>query len=398
LVLWRLLPTVAASQTPNVADGPWSGQVQCVLSARGTNYQDDQTHTWRLTGEPPRVAGSVRFWPAVWSVQGSGKRLLPSQTRAAGPSESWTTAVPETSAPIAIYEFPATGTFRIHSQHTQLFADAAIQVTASTGQTSASRVWEWSVPSIVDDVKKTTISGSRTNTVANGPGWRRPADAVTTETCTWNLTRGLGATLAPTWTGSARCEVVADGGAEYSEQVTHVWTISGAARKSHGTAETYDATWSVTGEGKNAGLRPAGSLGLPPEQKYWSNWKTNVPPTDLQLTIDVTKAQVAVTAPPARLRSPASAVTGQKAWALVSYPASCAGFGSIGNPWCYAHSPEAIAFAVDEWAFPKIESKTTSPRVSGSRKAPAAGPISPMQPSTVVPTASCTWDFIQVGR
>jgi hypothetical protein len=154
----------------------------------------------------------------------------------------------------------------------------------------------------------------------------------------------------------------------------------------------------VTGQGKNEGLTQPGSLGLPPLQKYWSNWKTSVPTTNLHLTIEVTNGQLAVMAPPARLRSAGNAAVGQKAYALMSYPAECQGFGSLGNPWCHANSPEGIAFAVDEWAFPKIESKATSPRVSGSRTSKAAQPISPMQPSTVVPSASCTWDFIQVGR
>jgi hypothetical protein len=407
LMLWRVLAGTAASQVPNVADGPWSGQIQCVLSARGSNYQDDQTHTWRLTGEPPKVAGSVRLWPAVWSVQGKGQRLLSTQTRTGaavlgGPSESWTTVVPDTSAPIAIYEFPGTGTFRIHSQHTQGYADGAIQVSASSGATSASRAWEWTVPSIVEDVQKKTISGSRTATVTNGPGWRRPAEVATTETCTWNLTRAPieSPTLALTWTGSARCNVVADGGTEYREQMMHVWTISGAARKIQGTTETYDATWSVTGDGRNEGLwhKAATDIFTASPQKYTSNWKTSVPPMNSQLTIDANKGQVAVIAPPTRLKSAASAVTGQKSYSIVTYPPSCAGFGSLGNPSCYANSTQAIGFAVDEWEFPKIESKTAGPRVSGSRTAPSARPISPMQPSTVVPTASCAWDFIQVGR
>src|SRR5262245_1307787 len=97
-----------AQSAPSAADGPWSGQAQCVVSTRATNYQDVQTHTWRITGGPPQVTGSTRHWPAVWSVQGTGSRILSSSNPGAaaiaattgGPSESWTHTVPETSAPI----------------------------------------------------------------------------------------------------------------------------------------------------------------------------------------------------------------------------------------------------------------------------------------------------------
>ena len=86
------------------ADGPWSGWAQCVLKTTAANYEETQTHTWRITGGPPRVTGSTRHWPAVWNVQGSGQRLISSGNPGAaaitantgGPSESWTIAVPET--------------------------------------------------------------------------------------------------------------------------------------------------------------------------------------------------------------------------------------------------------------------------------------------------------------
>src|SRR5262245_45593014 len=102
------LPTAGRS----VADGPWAGEIVCVMSTRGTNYQEEQTRGWRLTGEPPTGTGSVRFWPAMWSVQGQGSKG----------EERWTIAVTERSAPIAIYEVPGPGgnnSLRIESQHAQ---------------------------------------------------------------------------------------------------------------------------------------------------------------------------------------------------------------------------------------------------------------------------------------
>ena len=72
---------VRAQAQVSVADGPWSGQMQCVLSVRGSDYQDDLTHTWRITGGPPEIVGMFRKWPAVWSVQGSGSRQLAQRRR-----------------------------------------------------------------------------------------------------------------------------------------------------------------------------------------------------------------------------------------------------------------------------------------------------------------------------
>src|SRR5215510_463042 len=73
------------TQVSSPAAGPWSGQAQCVLSTRATNYQDDQTHTWRLTGAPPVMVGSTRHWPAVWTVQGKGRRANASVTARSAP-------------------------------------------------------------------------------------------------------------------------------------------------------------------------------------------------------------------------------------------------------------------------------------------------------------------------
>src|SRR5687767_12891930 len=57
------------AQTPSAADGPWGGWARCVLVARGGNYVDEQVHTWRITGPKPRVTGSIRHWPGVWTAE-----------------------------------------------------------------------------------------------------------------------------------------------------------------------------------------------------------------------------------------------------------------------------------------------------------------------------------------
>lgn len=174
------------AQAASAADGPWSGQAQCVLSTRGTNYQDDQTHTWRITSGPPLVTGAARHWPAVWSVQGSGSRTI------GAASDSWTTNVPETSAPIAVWEVPGlrgANRLRIGSQHAQKTAGGAVRVKASSGENFAATVWEWQFPVIEDAATATSISGTNTQSLPVGPGWQRPFGVQTTATCTWSFTR-----------------------------------------------------------------------------------------------------------------------------------------------------------------------------------------------------------------
>jgi len=177
VVLVATIPVVCLAQTPSAADGPWSGQVQCVLSARGADYQDDQTHTWRLTGEQPQLVGMFRRWPAMWSVQGSGS----------GPAGTWKTTVPETSAPIAVWE-PAAGRIRFGSQHGLLNVNGGITGSTGTRQAINAPFQEWEFPVVEDDSKLTTITGTRTRMVP-GHAWRQPLDVLTTETCSWNYTK-----------------------------------------------------------------------------------------------------------------------------------------------------------------------------------------------------------------
>ena len=188
----------SAAQTPSAADGPWSGQMQCVLSVRGPNYQDDQTHTWRIIPGSPVLNGVFRQWPAVWSVQGSGNRTLDT-----GVSETWKSAVPPTNAPLAFSVNTVTGQMRIGSQHGLLNINGAI--TGSTGGRALpiiGALQEWPFP-IVDDVATaTTISGTRTRNAPNASGWRQPPGVPTTEACTWRFDK-TPATNAPESQSSA---------------------------------------------------------------------------------------------------------------------------------------------------------------------------------------------------
>ena len=205
VLAWSHLIT-ARAQTPSPADGPWSGEMVCVLSTRGTDYQEDQTHTWRLTGEPPLVTGSIRRWPAVWSVQGGGRTS----------KERWTIEGRETSAPITIFEMPGfrgNPTLRIESQHAQLTAREAIRSTLASGDRRTATVWEWQFPRIDAEnaATVTTISDSRTRTMSTTYAWQRPDDAVSTETCKWRFTRdnAMQVSMESTQTGAAGAGPVA---------------------------------------------------------------------------------------------------------------------------------------------------------------------------------------------
>src|SRR5687767_14496613 len=163
----------AAAQAPSAADGPWSGQMQCVLSVKGPNYQDDQIHTWRIVPGSPVLNGLFRQWPAVWSVQGKGSRSL-----ATGASDTWTTTAPPTNAPLAFSVNTVTGQLRIGSQHGLLNINGG--VTGNTNNVGGTRtpilgaLQEWPFPIIDDAATATTISGTRTRAAPNPSGWRQP--------------------------------------------------------------------------------------------------------------------------------------------------------------------------------------------------------------------------------
>ena len=195
--------TVGATNIPtlglSVPDGPWSGEAQCTLTSRAANYEEEQIHTWRITGGPPKLNGVFRQWPAVWSARGSGRRLLSAASAQGaangnGPSETWTINAPEVSAPIAISE-PARGRVKFGSQHGLLTAPSAItgRTTTNGKETpfNATSFQEWAFPAIEDAATSITITGtSPSRTVPQNPGWRQPPGSTTTESCTWKFTRG----------------------------------------------------------------------------------------------------------------------------------------------------------------------------------------------------------------
>jgi hypothetical protein len=186
------------AQRPSTAEGPWSGQAQCVVVAKWADYLDEQTHTWRLTGEAPTSAprGSAQVffsWPATWIVQGSGRKTWPSRDPGGREqSERWAIAN-EMKMSLRITEV-GNGRLRIGAEGQRGAPLGSLRVTEVSGRTRDASVQPWTFPTIEDEAGKTTISGTSTRTYPEGfgVGWGQPPKAVTTATCTWSFTRGGG--------------------------------------------------------------------------------------------------------------------------------------------------------------------------------------------------------------
>jgi hypothetical protein len=153
-----VLATSLFAQKSSPAAGPWSGQAQCVVAAKWADYLDEQFHTWTLTGAAPTptplgAAQEYYTWPAMWRVQGGGRRAF--ATRIAGFAgrddqvERWTIAS-ETNAPLTIWEVAGgTGRLRIGSRHGLLSAPlGSIRITDRTGRSRDGAVQEWQFPLI----------------------------------------------------------------------------------------------------------------------------------------------------------------------------------------------------------------------------------------------------------
>ena len=181
IALAACVPAIAAGQLqPTTADGPWSGEAICVVTISGTSYQEEQVHRWRITSGQPRRTGDVRHWPAVWSAQVTGMSK----------AGRWTFDVPETSAPIAVWEIPGyRGNNRIHiaSQHALIVVRGTI--TETTGRTAPHAIQEWTFPTIEDAATTSTLVGSWERQVRTIPWTQRPTDAKTLESCKFNFTR-----------------------------------------------------------------------------------------------------------------------------------------------------------------------------------------------------------------
>jgi hypothetical protein len=115
IFLLNALGPAAHAATPPPEDGPWSGEITCRYEVQGSNYQDQQTHTWRLTASAPTNpgVGGIRYYDATWSATGGGQRVIP----ATGATETWRLDVPPQDGRLGIWQPPNSGRLRFASQH-----------------------------------------------------------------------------------------------------------------------------------------------------------------------------------------------------------------------------------------------------------------------------------------
>jgi hypothetical protein len=178
---------VAAAQTP--VEG-WSGQLQCQIASRGVGYQDDQTHTWVLSGAPG-VRNDFRDYPATWTVSGNGRRApISARASAAGAGDSWTYGGSNASASITLYVPGGTTTIRITAGQRAVTATSGIRGTAASVPFAVDvNEWRFQYIDVVNGATRATLSDSRTHTRSDLVGWRPPPGTTVAETCSWNLTR-----------------------------------------------------------------------------------------------------------------------------------------------------------------------------------------------------------------
>ena len=175
-----------AGQT--AADG-WSGQVQCVLSIRAAGYQDEQTHTWVLSGAP-NARNDFRDYPVAWTVTGSGNRTSPSLRAAAAVGDSWTRNATAKSA-VTLFVPLGTNTLRVSPGQPGQRATKAAGAVQSTGAAVGADADEWIFAPIDIPAPGQNSTGSRpAQTRTDLVGWRQPAGTPVVETCSWNLAKG----------------------------------------------------------------------------------------------------------------------------------------------------------------------------------------------------------------
>lgn len=264
LALVCLLPDRVVAQTP--VDG-WSGQVQCQIASRGLGYEDDQTHTWVLSGAPG-VRNDFRDYPATWTVSGSGRRTpVAARVSAPGVGESWAYAGSSPSASITLWVPLGTGTIRIAGGQRAVTATNGIKGTTATAAFAANVAeWRFQYIDIANGAARTTLSDSRTQSRGDLAGWRPPPGTTVTEACSWKLTKSApasdGGASAKGATGGAAASnpaASAAGGAAASTASVGGALGSGASGSSAAAAKIGGAAGAAAASGGVAGASNAGA-------------------------------------------------------------------------------------------------------------------------------------------
>ena len=166
------------------------------------------------------------------------------------------------------------------------------------------------------------------------------------------------------WSGQAQCVIVADA-ADYHDEQTHTWTLTGAAPTPAPTGSaqvyyTWPATWRVQGSGRKGAER----------------WTIS---SEMNMSLRMTE----IAAASQRLRIGAEGQRG-------------APLGSIRVTDVSGRTRDA---SVQPWPFPAIEDNVTGTTISGTsaRTYPEGFGVGWGQPPKVITTASCTWSFTRAG-
>ena len=168
------------------------------------------------------------------------------------------------------------------------------------------------------------------------------------------------------WTGWAQCQITIQAPG-YSHSETHLWTVAGAGTK-NANMEISPMTWTVTGSGSLQ--RTNGPTAVT------AQWTVNG--TLGNLTMGATLHRDRITIQRWTNHGPArGALTGTEISTTNGVPRS-----------------RLVVLDVQQWAFPGVETGTTSTRATGSNSLPFAGLRGPMNPPNgAMGTAACTWDF-----
>jgi hypothetical protein len=176
------------------------------------------------------------------------------------------------------------------------------------------------------------------------------------------------------WSGQAQCVVVAKY-ADYLDEQTHTWTITGAppAPTPRGSAQiyfTWPATWTVKGGGQRT-LPSSATVRAQTERWTIAN--------EMTIAIRITE----VVGGTVRLRFNAEGLRG-------------APLGSLRVTDASGRTRDG---AVQPWPFPAIEDSTTNTTISGSstRTYPEGYTAGWSQPRQAMTTATCTWSFTRGG-
>ena len=268
---------VAGAQSAATLAEGWSGQVQCLIASRGVGYQDDQTHTWVLSGAPV-VRNDFRDYPATWAVSGSGRRTpVSARASAAGVGDSWTYGGSNSSA-ITLFVPVGTATIRITTGQRAVTAKNGMKAsTASAPFVTDVGEWRFQFIDVVNGATRATLSDSRTQTRSDLAGWRPPPGTTVTETCSWNLTRSGStsagaadskgtAAAAQAAGGAARGALRAGGaapaggsaGAAAGSAASAATKIGAAGAAGAGASSTSGAGANLPGGGAAAGAAAAG--------------------------------------------------------------------------------------------------------------------------------------------